>query len=504
MIKNDPEIVEAIKRCYRSTKATAKVLFNDLFYAEFSPLHDQILDLIDSGAKKIAIAAPRGIGKTTIARTVASKGILFRDIHFISYVSNSATVAELQTENIKRELLSNQTIRRLFGDVKVADYKSSGLDDTFSKMAWVAFGNTLVLPRGAGQQVRGLIWDKYRPQLIIIDDLEKKDEVMNEENRKKLKEWFFSDLMNSINKYLDDWRVIYIDTLKHEDSLLQTLIDASDWESLVLSICDTNYESLAPSYITTEEIKKEVEAHREKGMLDVFYMEYMNMPTAGEDASFQSKYFKYYEETSDDFVKNKKNLENVVIVDPAKTLRIHSAESCVIGIGVDMTSARIYIRDIVSRKMYPDEIYDEMCDMVTRLDAHVLGIEETSLGEFIRQPVMNELIKRNIPIGEPKWLKPRSRKEDRVAMLVPYYRQGYVYHNKSCCGGLEAQLLSFPRSKLWDIMDAEAYIIELLELGDRYFEPTPLLDGEGKEDPEAEFRDLEKEYDEPISDWRYI
>ena len=172
MIKNDPEIVDAIKRCYGSTKTTAKVLFNDLFYAEFSPLHDQILDLIDSGAKKIAIAAPRGIGKTTIARTVASKGILFRDIHFISYVSNSATVAELQTENIKRELISNQTIRRLFGDIKVADYKSAGLDDTFSKMAWIAFGNTLVLPRGAGQQVRGLIWDKYRPQLIIVDDLE--------------------------------------------------------------------------------------------------------------------------------------------------------------------------------------------------------------------------------------------------------------------------------------------------------------------------------------------
>lgn len=498
--KNDPEIREALKLCYTSTKTTAKVLFPDMFYAEFSLLHDQILDLIDSGAQKIAIAAPRGIGKTSIARTVASKGILYRDINFISYVSNSATVAELQTENIKRELLSNQIIRKLFGNIKVTDYGDAGLDDTFSKMAWVAFGNTLILPRGAGQQVRGLIWDKYRPQLIIVDDLEKKEEVMNEDNREKLKEWFFSDLMNSVNKYADDWRVIYIDTLKHEDSLLQLLLESSDWKSLVLSVCDTNYESLAPSYMSTEEIKKEVESHREKGMLDVFYMEFMNLPTSSEDAAFKQKQFKYYEETDKEFAKNKKNLENVVIVDPAKTVKLHSAESAVVGIGIDLASARLYVRDVVSRKLYPDELYDETFGMVARLNAHILAIEVTGLNEFIKQPIENEIIKRRIPIGEPIWLSARGKKEERIAHLVPYYRQGYIYHNKSCCGGLEAQLMSFPRSKYWDIMDALAYIIEVMEIGERYFRPTPIED----EDPEDEFRELKEEYEEPLTNWRYL
>lgn len=504
MLKDDPEIKEIMKRCYASTRVTAKVLFPDSFYAEFSPLHDEIMSLIDGGSRKIAIAAPRGIGKTTIARTVASKGILFRDINFISYVSNSATVAEMQTENIKRELLSNQIVKEFFGNIKIAEHNASGLDETFSKMAWVAFGNTLVLPRGAGQQVRGLIWDKYRPQLIIVDDLEKKDEVMNEDNRAKMKEWFFSDLMNSVNKYLNDWRVIYIDTLKHEDSLLQTLIDASDWDSIVLSMCDTNYKSLAPSYMSDEEIKAEVESHREKGMLDVFYMEYMNLPTASEDATFKQEYFHQYNETDAEFVKNKRNLENVVIVDPAKTVKLHSAHSAIVGVGVDRASARLYVRDIVSGKMYPDELYDEMFGMVARLNAHVLGVEETSLNEFIKQPILNEIIKRRIPIGEPVWLKARAKKEDRIAQLVPFYRQGYVYHNESCCGGLEAQLMSFPRSKLWDIMDALAYVIELLELGDRYFEPAPFLDEEGKEDPEAEFKELEDEYESVMQDWRYV
>ena len=158
----DDALKESLSLCYDSTQVCAKTLFPDAFYVDFSKLHRQIFDVIDSGERKVVIQAPRGLGKTTIARTLAAKGILFRDVNFISYVSNSATAAEMQTENIKRELKSNPQIRKLFGDIEVSD-NDLGLDDSFSKSSWVAFGNTLVMPRGAGQQVRGLIWKNHRP-----------------------------------------------------------------------------------------------------------------------------------------------------------------------------------------------------------------------------------------------------------------------------------------------------------------------------------------------------
>jgi hypothetical protein len=501
MIK-DPAIEETLALCYTNTKVCAKTLFPDTFYAPFSTLHDQIFELIDSGAQKMAIAAPRGLGKTSIARTVAAKGILFRDVNFISYVSNSATAGEMQTENIKRELKSNTEVRKLFGDIKVAD-NDVEFDDTFSKLAWVAFGNTLVMPRGAGQQVRGLIWKNHRPQLIIVDDLENKDELMNEENRRKLKEWFLSDLLKSVNRYLNDWRIIYIDTLKHEDSLLQMLIESSDWESLRLSLCDSNYRSYVPDYITTEELKKEVEEHREKGALDVFYMEYMNVPVAAEDASFKQDYFRYYNETDADFKGS--NLENIVIVDPAKTVKMQSAESAIVGVGLDYSKPAIYFRDCVSEKLYPDELYDAMFDMKVRLNAHVVGIEVTGLEEFIKQPIKNEILKRGPKYSfEPVWLKARGGPADgskgkikRIGALVPFYRQGYIFHNTTCCAGLESQLLMFPRSKYLDIMDAFAYVVEMLELGERYFNPPD----EDPNDVEAEYAELD--YEDPITEWRY-
>jgi predicted phage terminase large subunit-like protein len=185
-------------------------------------------------------------------------------------------------------------------------------------------------------------------------------------------------------------------------------------------------------------------------------------------------------------------------MDPAKTVKIHSAETAIVGIGIDLTTARLYFRDIVAEKMYPDEIYTSLFDMAIRLDAKVIGIEETSLNEFIKQPIKNEMFRRG-KFFELIWLAARGgmKKEHRIKELVPYYRQGYIYHNASCSNikRLEQQLMMFPRSALWDIMDCAAYIIEMLELGERYFSPS-----EEPTDIEAEYRELE--YEAAIEDWR--
>ncbi len=500
---------QILHNCYVDTRYMCKALFPEIFNAPFSTLHNQIFDLIESGKKKIAIAAPRGLGKTSIARSIAMKGILFRDTNFVVYLSNSATLAEMQTENIKRTLLSNQTIRRFFGSIKVSDVGE--MDDTFSKLAWVAFGNTLVLPRGSGQQIRGLNWANYRPQLIIVDDLEDKEEIRNEEIRKKQKEWFFSDVMKTGDMYGEEPVVIYIDTIKHEDSLLQTLLDAPEWSSIRLSICDESYNTYDPNYMTTEQIKQEVEEHRQKNLMDLFYMERMNIPVSTEDAVFKEEYFKYFEDERDRVIVYKtaesgalqkeeifnNRLIHVTIVDPAKTVKLHSAESAVVTIAVDRESHKIFMRDIESRRVRPDGLYDMMFGQVLRWKSMILGVEVTSLHQFISQPIESEMRVRNL---HPTYIEMNAvgKKEDRIANLAPLYKLGYMYHNKSNCAPLEAQLRSFPRSKLWDIMDAVAYINKIMDELSMYFDPPETDD----KNPEAEFEELE--YELPVQNWRVI
>jgi len=497
---NKEELDEILVNCLMDLKYTCKVIFPDIFYADFSILHQQIFDLINSGHKRIAIAAPRGIGKTSIARSVVMRSILFRLQKFIVYLSNSATSAEMQTENLKRDLISNQQVRKLFGNIKNAINKEDSIDESFSKSCWTAYGETFILPRGAGQQVRGLNWNNHRPELVIIDDLEDKNEIRSEENRKKLKDWFWSDLMKTEDRYSKGCIFIYIDTIKHEDSLLVDLVNSPDWASLQLSICDDNYKSYDTNYMTDEEILKEVEEHRRLGTLDAFYMERMNVPISKEDAVFKQEYFKYFEDRGDTIVPYGKdgkpeepirtyNMLHVTIVDPAKTVKLQSADSAVVTIAVDRTSKKIFVRDAVGDKFYPDQLYEEMFRQVKQYSSFILGYEVTGINQFIIQPVENECRVRGIhPLLME--LPARGKKEDRVASLAPSYRLGYMYHNKDNCGRLEGQLLGFPRSKLWDIMDATAYITFIMDKHAVYFDPA---DGDEQEEPEDEYETLTDE-----------
>ena len=156
---NRDNIKLLLSQCFLSTKVSAKILFPDRFYLPFSSLHDTIFKILDDDSIQLAlIIAPRGFGKTSsVNLAYPAKKILFQEKKFIVPISCTATQATMQGENLKRELLSNRLITSLFGPMK---------SDTFSKEMWVTSTGTAVMPRGAGQQVRGILYKDNRPDLI--------------------------------------------------------------------------------------------------------------------------------------------------------------------------------------------------------------------------------------------------------------------------------------------------------------------------------------------------
>ncbi len=503
-LKNEKDIQDVLVACMRSTKTFAEVFFPERFFVKFSPLHDQIFDLIDSGEPKIVIAAPRGFGKTSIVGlALAAKKILFRICHLLMHISMSFDAAVMQTENLKHELLSNPMVKALFPPIKTRG--AVGVDESFSKKAWVT-SDSLIYPRGAGQQIRGILYHNNRPDMLVIDDLEDPETIANDEIRAKTKTWFHADVVECTSRVKKDWQFVYIDTLKHEDSLLQELLDSSDWASLLLEACDDELKPTAPDFMSEEDVRKKHAGLKEKGQLDVFYREFRNIPISLEDAVFKPEFFRYYSEEGDrlrikrkgeekDEIIQSRRLTNVILVDPAKTVKLQSAESAVGCIGVDRETRKIFVRDIVSYKMRPDELYDEMFKLVRTYNAMVLGVEVTSLHLFISQPIQNEMIVRGIyPIYLE--MKASGHKEDRIAKLAPFYKLGYMYHNLACCDKLEAQLMGFPRSKYWDVMDMLSYIIYVMDKMAYYFDPEET----NEEDIEKEFAELEDDMDMPGED----
>ncbi len=512
--------VELLAELYLDDGAFFKAIFPEAFAMDFSPVHEEMLRLLKSPKKNKLILAPRGIGKTTIARGIAAKNILYSDKKFIVYIGRSFDLAEMQTENLKRDLLTSTHVRRLFGDIRTdissgADIK--GLEESFSKKSWTAFGRTIIMPRGRGQAIRGANWRNNRPDLIIFDDPEDRKELQNEEIRIETKKWMLRDVLQAGNRLTNDLDVVYIDTLKHSDALPTHLMKMEDWDYVKLAICTREYKSLAPAVMSDSQIANLVAAFRDDGELDMFWQEYMNEPLAPESALFKPAYFKHYNEHSI-LSGEEKTIENIVMIDPARTRHDKSDDTAIVCVGIQGVKSRILVRDVVSGKYLPDEIYDIAFEMVRKWKATALAYEVTGLNEFISYPIKNAMAQAGMFSVQPIELKAMNKKKElRIGGLIPLYRKGIIHHNPICCGSLEQQLLEFPYSKKKDIMDIVAYVVKLCGIGSRYMMRMPETAEEkarvmindsmsGMWPDESEYEDLANEPDlEPLEeDWRLV
>jgi len=235
--------------------------------------------------------------------------------------------------------------------------------------------------------------------------------------------------------------------------------------------------------------------------MDVFARERMSMAISKEDAAFRPEYFRYYSETDPDFIAQRDMLAGVVIVDPAKTVKMHSKETGFAVWGVNLETGRLYLRYARGEKLHPDEVIDRAIELCLAYNIKVLGVETTGSKEFISYPFINEIIRRGLAIefidlnakkGQGEFAGVGGGKKMRISSLVSYYRRGVVYHEKDNTNEAETQLLAFPRGERKDVIDAAAYITEMLDVGGRFFFPKGVED-EDPESIEAEYRDLEDE-----------
>lgn len=170
----------------------------------------------------------------------------------------------------------------------------------------------------------------------------------------------------------------------------------------------------------------------------------------------------------------------MVIVDPAKTAKSTSAETGIVCWGVNAETNAMFLRYAWGERIHPDQIYQRAFEVADRFNALIIGVESSGLGEFVMHPFRNEAIRRgkHYEIMELKAKRGRGEfsgegggKKGRVASLIPFYRQGLIYHN-SGTEDYELQLLGYPRSKRWDLMDAAAYITDIMDEMTLYFMST--------------------------------
>jgi predicted phage terminase large subunit-like protein len=205
-----------------SPRMFAQVYLAPIFNRPFSRMHTELLDelavLHTRRGSHVAVAAPRGHAKSTVVTLAYVLWCLVcKKEPFVVVVSGTADQAKKLLEHVKRQIESNPLLREDFPELAAAARIAPWRRDSI-----LLPNNHILVSYAAGQNLRGVRHGKDRPTLIIGDDLEDKLQVVSEEQRIKLADWFNSTLMKAGTP---ETNVIVVGTVFHHDSLLANLLD---------------------------------------------------------------------------------------------------------------------------------------------------------------------------------------------------------------------------------------------------------------------------------------
>lgn len=137
--------------------------------AEF---HKELLEYSDMEGEPVFIAAPREHAKSTLCTlAIPLHDIVYKKKHFLIIISDTEDLAADFCQFIQMELESNERLRNDFGElVRQGFWRAED---------FTAKNGVRIKARGRGQKVRGLRNRQYRPDRILIDDLENDKNVRN-------------------------------------------------------------------------------------------------------------------------------------------------------------------------------------------------------------------------------------------------------------------------------------------------------------------------------------
>ena len=428
-----------------------------------------------------AVAAPRGHAKST---NLTFKGTMHSTLygykHYPIIISDSSEQAEGFLDNIRVEFEENTAILEDFGPLAGSVWRSNVL---------VTKTNIKIEAIGSGKKIRGRKHRNWRPDLIILDDVENDENVRTPEQRSKLKNWFDKAVSKSGDDYTD---IVYIGTLLHYDSLLaKTLANPAyrsikykavirfsqaddlwqQWESIFTDLSNDDREADALAFFQahkaamlegTQVLWEEKLSYYDLMVMRVsegeasFNSEEQNEPINPDDCLFMEEWFEYYNEAEINF--RDPIFDFFGFIDPSLGKTKRSDFSAIVTLAKHRSSGYMYVVDADIERRHPDRIIADVLAKERWLRASFghgyrkLGAETNQFQWFLKEELAKASAKAGLylPIEE---VQQTSDKVMRIQTLQPDVKNKYIKFNRRHKRLLE-QLTQFPMGAHDDGPDA--------------------------------------------------
>lgn len=380
----------------------------DYFICEPAQFHRELSELVDAQTR-VVCAAPREHAKSTVvtfAKVLHS--ICYQTAHFIVIVRDSYDVAKLSVDDLRQELEGNERLLEDFGDL-IGGRK-------WTEAEFITSNEVKVLGRGQGNKVRGLRYRQYRPDLVIVDDIEDDESVDSRTQRDKLERWIRRALLNTIGP---DARFFMIGTIMHHDSVLVRFL--KDTEVFVTRVWKATLENGKPLWPARWPEKRLQQKRLEIGARN-FATEFMNDPANEEDQIFSPNAWRYYEDADLAAVQ----LDVVAAIDPAIGLKQKNDNTAIAVVGEK--DGRYYVLSLLIKKLKIQQQVEAVlatCRLYPRLLK--FGFETIAYQDALRQLVIDAQREANIQVPAVPVDDISSDKLRRISRLAPLVEQGRLY-----------------------------------------------------------------------------
>ena len=439
-----------------------------------------------------AIAAPRGHAKSTnFTFKDTLHAILYRYKHYAIIISDSSEQAEGFLDDIKTELEDNYHIIQDFSELKG--------EKAWRSNVFITKSDVKVEALGSGKKIRGRRHRAWRPDLIVLDDIENDENVQTPEQRRKLSSWFYKAVSKAGDTYTD---IMYIGTILHYDSLLSNVLKNSEydtktyqavisetdnrqlweqWESIYTNLFDADHKENAEAFYQTHEKEmlkgtevlwiekwsyKDLMKMRLTEGIASFNSEMQNNPIDPDNADFNEEWFDMYEKSAMDF----RDSRFVIIGanDPSLGKNRKSDTSSIIDLAIDLYTGYMYVINGSVEKRKPDVIIDDVIENHRRYKRdygkgyYRFGVETVQFQYFFKDVMAAKALEAGeyIPIEE---IQSIVNKVVRIRSLQPYIKNKWIKflpEQKE----LLRQLKEFPMGKNDDAPDGLQMAVALAQI----------------------------------------
>lgn len=318
---------------------------------------------------RFALGLPRGHAKTTFIKVILAWLIAYDKARFIVIVGAIAKNAQNILEDLNTIMGSPnmQAVYGVWSDGKV-------VDNVETKKYFYHNRYVIIAALGAETSVRGLNMNFERPDVILCDDMQSRENDESVAASKSLRKWFVATLMKSIDTK-GDRLIVYIGNMYSEDCILHRLQKSPNWISMITGAILEDGTPLWPALHSLESLMESYYHDASIGEAEVWFAEVMNDPrnprtSLIKDSIPDSPY-------PEDFVAD----AAFITIDPAG-YRVHSDDNVIVG--HEVFDGRGFVARIDAGTFTPKETVERAITMALEMGASVIGVETTAYQQALK------------------------------------------------------------------------------------------------------------------------